>query len=47
VTAVDGSFDSKPLDGGAAFRLRFDQEGTFRYRCLIHPSMEGTVRVTS
>jgi plastocyanin len=47
VTADDGSFDSSPLSGGKTFAVRFDQAGTFRYHCLIHPSMKGTITVTS
>jgi plastocyanin len=45
VTA-DGGFDSGTLDPGAAFAFRFDGAGTFRYTCVIHPTMRGTVHVT-
>ncbi len=27
------------------YRLKFDRAGTFRYLCLVHPGMRGTVRV--
>jgi plastocyanin len=46
VTAVDGSFGSDPLSRGQAFTRRFDAAGVYRYRCAIHPTMEGTVVVT-
>jgi hypothetical protein len=45
VTAGDGSFDSGPLEDGAWFSFRFDRSGTFRYACVIHPTMRGTVSV--
>ena len=43
VTADDGAFDSGTLDPGATFRTVV--QGTVRYRCLIHPSMQGTITV--
>jgi plastocyanin len=46
VTAIDGSFGSDPLSRGEAFTRRFDTAGIYRYRCAIHPTMEGTVVVT-
>jgi plastocyanin len=45
VTADDDAFDSGTLDPGATFATRFEQVGTYRYLCQIHPSMRGTVRV--
>lgn len=44
-TALDGEFDSDTLDPGAAFKFRFEEPGTFSYRCEIHPEMKGTVKV--
>ena len=45
VTSEDGTFDSGTLDPGSGFSTRFQQVGTYRYLCQIHPSMRGTVRV--
>lgn len=45
VTAVDGTFDSGTMDPGGEFAFRFDDPGTYRYVCSIHPAMRATVRV--
>ena len=45
VIARDGSFDSGTLDPGSGFSNTFEQGGTFRYFCEIHPAMQGVVRV--
>jgi plastocyanin len=45
VTDRDGSFDSGTVDPGSTFSTAFEQSGTFRYFCQIHPTMQGTVRV--
>jgi plastocyanin len=45
VVADDGSFDSKPLDGGASFSFTFDKAGSYSYICGIHNSMKGTITV--
>lgn len=45
VTAEDGTFDSGTLDAGKSFAVRFDEPGTYRYRCEIHPDMKGSVTV--
>jgi plastocyanin len=45
VTARDQSFGSDPLGRGKSFATRFNNVGTFRYFCAIHPAMEGTVKV--
>jgi plastocyanin len=45
VTARDGSFDSGTVDAGSTFSTTFEEGGTFRYFCQIHPTMQGTVRV--
>ena len=47
VTALEGSFDSGPIAPNGRFRVTFDQVGTFAYRCEIHPTMEGSVRVVA
>lgn len=36
---------SRELNGGA-HAVRFDQAGTFPYRCTLHAGMDGTVVVT-
>jgi plastocyanin len=47
VTAQDGSFGSEPLASGKGFRVTFGQAGSFAYYCAIHPTMTGTIQVTS
>jgi len=47
VTAADDSFKSEILSSGKTFTVTFDRAGTFDYHCLIHPSMKGTIKVTS
>jgi plastocyanin len=45
VTAIDGDFESNNLAEGESFSFTFDRPGTFAYRCVIHPEMEGAVNV--
>jgi len=45
VTAVDGDFESNNLAQGESFSFTFDEPGTYTYRCVIHPEMEGAVNV--
>jgi plastocyanin len=47
VTALDGTFDSGKMNGGESFSVTFTKPGTFLYKCLIHPTMKGTVVVRS
>jgi plastocyanin len=47
VTAIEGTFDSGKLNGGESFSVTFTKPGTFLYKCLIHPTMKGTVIVRS
>jgi hypothetical protein len=47
VTALEGTFDSGKLNGGESFSVTFTKPGTFLYKCLIHPTMKGTVIVRS
>jgi plastocyanin len=47
VTATGGTFGSDPLAPGKEFAVTFDELGTFPYACAIHPSMKGTVTVSS
>lgn len=44
-TADDGSYNAS-LPPSGSFGHTFTTPGTFTYRCEIHPSMKGTVRVT-
>jgi plastocyanin len=45
-TATDkGVFDSGRIRPGDSFAVRFEQSGTFRYHCKIHPFMHGKVVV--
>lgn len=37
-----GSFDT---EGDVLFKMTFAKAGTYKYECLIHPDMEGTVKV--
>jgi plastocyanin len=45
VAAVDGSFLSGVLRGGATFARAFEATGDVAYFCTIHPFMRGTVAV--
>jgi plastocyanin len=45
-TATDkGVFDSGRIKPGNTFGVRFEQKGTFRYHCEIHPFMHGKIVV--
>lgn len=35
-----------PFDGALVYSLTFSKAGTYKYLCLLHPDMEGTVTVT-
>lgn len=45
VTAVDDEFDSGILESGATFSFTFEEVGTHRYVCDLHPQMTGRVLV--
>ncbi|MCV7204143.1 hypothetical protein B7435_11755 [Mycolicibacterium peregrinum] len=47
VAAGDGSFRSPGMDSNATFSFTFTNPGSYDYICSIHPSMHGTVVVTS
>ncbi len=47
VTSDTGVWDSGNVAQGATYSRVFDTVGTFAYHCAIHPSMKGTVIVTS
>jgi plastocyanin len=45
-TATDtGVFNSGHIKPGHSFAVRFEQKGTFRYHCNIHPFMHGKIVV--
>lgn len=46
IASDDGAFaTSAPLGSGATYTVAFDNPGTYRYHCAIHPSMVGTIIV--
>lgn len=48
VTETDGENgpDSKSLAKGDSYTFTFNEVGSFKYKCSIHPSMTGRVTVT-
>jgi plastocyanin len=47
VTFDSGGVSSDTLRTGATFSHTFASAGTFTYHCAIHPSMKGSITVTS
>ena len=47
VTSRDQLFDSRLLDPGKSWSETFDTPGVYRYFCVPHPWMKGTVIVTT
>ena len=45
IVSADGAFRSPALDTGERFSHRFDEKGSFRYYCSIHPKMTARVDV--
>jgi plastocyanin len=45
VVSPDGVFRSHALDQGDAFTFKFDQPGTYKYICSIHPKMRAAIVV--
>jgi plastocyanin len=45
VTSDTGLFDSDSVGQNGHFAYRFDEIGTYRYHCTIHPSITGAVDV--
>lgn len=45
-TNPDGLWDSGNLTQGAEFAFTFEEPGTYRFVCTIHPTMEGEITVT-
>jgi len=46
-TSSDDNLWNQSLAGGASFEFTFETPGTYTYHCNIHPSMTGTITVTS
>ena len=45
VIANDGSLSSPLLVGDVEFSHTFEETGSYPYHCVIHPSMQGEIRV--
>ncbi len=45
VTAADKSFDSGDMQPGKRWTHVFEKAGTYRYTCIYHYNMDGTVTV--
>lgn len=43
----NGPLASGDLEQDATYEMAFDEPGTYGYICTIHPTMQGTVEVTS
>ena len=41
------AFSSDSLASGASYSFTFTQPGTYTYHCSVHPTMKGTIIVTS
>jgi plastocyanin len=47
VVSDSGVFDSGNLTNGMSYNYTFNQTGSFPYHCSIHPSMTGTIVVST
>ncbi len=47
VVSDSGAFDSGDLTNGQSYNFTFSQAGSFPYHCPIHPSMKGTIVVST
>lgn len=45
VTSDDGAFNSGVVSPGSEYSQTFNDPGTYKYHCEIHPDMHGTVLV--
>jgi plastocyanin len=45
VVSVTGMFRCAALDTNDRFAFKFDEPGTYRYTCSIHPRVVGTIVV--
>jgi len=43
---AENGFDSRPIDPGQSFAVKFHQPGEYRYTSTLDASMSGTVIVT-
>jgi amicyanin len=41
------AFSSDSISSGVSYSFTFTQAGTYTYHCSIHPTMKGTIVVTS
>jgi plastocyanin len=46
VTALGGSFDTGPINGGKTATFTVSKSGTFKFHCNIHNYMTGTIQVS-
>jgi len=44
-TATDKRFNSKTLENGDRFSTEFNEPGTYKYYCALHPKMTGQIIV--
>jgi plastocyanin len=44
-TVHGDGLNSKVLEEGDSYTFKFKKAGTYKYKCTIHPSMKGTVKV--
>ena len=47
VVSNNGAFESGDLTNGQSYSFTFNQAGNYPYYCSIHPSMKGTIVVTT
>jgi len=47
IVSDTGAFESSDLTNGQTFNFTFNKAGNYPYHCSIHPSMTGTIVVTS
>lgn len=47
VVSDTGLFDSGNLTNGMSYNYTFNQTGSYPYHCAVHPSMTGTIVVTT
>ena len=47
ITSDSGVWDSGSIAQSESYTRVFDTVGTFAYHCAVHPSMKGTIIVTS
>jgi plastocyanin len=45
ITSTEGAFKSHALDSDESFSFTFENTGSYRYFCSMHPQMVGTIKV--